>query len=101
MLTVKIWRVFWVRYLLESFIFLIPFFIVSLIFSSGFVYMGEDTSSILLMIFKTQPNLVFISLAKIIFTAWIICLGLGATCLSASLELITRETVKPEALALV
>ena len=76
MLTVKIWRVFWVRYLLESFIFLIPFFIVSLIFSSGFVYMGEDTSSILLMIFKTQPNLVFISLAKIIFTAWIICLGL-------------------------
>ncbi len=76
MLTVKIWRIFWIRYLLGSFIFFIPFFLVSLLFSSGFAYMGKDTSSIFFMIVKSQPTLVLLSLSKILFVSWIICLGL-------------------------
>lgn len=76
MLTVKIWRTFWLRYFLESLMFYIPFFIVALIFSSGFVYLGEDTSSIFLMIFKSQPKLVFISLGKIFLISFLLCIGL-------------------------
>lgn len=76
MLTVKIWRVFWIRYLLGSLIFFIPFIIVALLFSSGFVYMGEDTSSVFISILKSEPLLVFNTFFKIIFVTWIICLGL-------------------------
>ena len=76
MLTVKVWKIFWFRYLLGSLVFLFPFFLVSLLFSSGFVYMGQDTSSIFFMIFKSQPSLVLLSLIKILFISWIICLGL-------------------------
>lgn len=76
MLTVKIWRIFWLRYFLESLLFYVPFITVAAIFSSGFVYLGEDTSSIFLMIFKSQPNLVLISFSKILFISLLLCLGL-------------------------
>lgn len=76
MLTVKIWRIFWIRYLLGSLIFFIPFFLVSLLFFSGLFYMGNDTSSIFFIIIKSQPKLVLLSLSKILLVSWIICLGL-------------------------
>ncbi|KAB8030699.1 sulfatase-like hydrolase/transferase [Fluviispira multicolorata] len=76
MLTVKKWRIFWIRYLFGSLVFFVPFFVISLIFSSGFVYLGENTSSIFLMIIKSQPKLVLTLLCKILFISWLICLGL-------------------------
>lgn len=76
MLTVKIWRTFWLKYFLESLIFVIPFIIITIIFSSSFVYLGTDTSSIFLMIFKSQPSLVLLSFAKILFISFLLCLAL-------------------------
>ncbi|APJ02626.1 sulfatase-like hydrolase/transferase [Silvanigrella aquatica] len=86
MLTVKIWKIFWFRYLLESLVFLIPFFLVSLLFSSHFSYMGENTSSIFFIIIKSQPNLVLISLFKILFVTLVICLGLQFVSSSFSIK---------------
>ncbi len=76
MLTVKNWRNFWIRYLLGSLIFFVPFFVISIIFSSGFVYLGENTFSLFLIVIKSHPILVASILLKILFISWIICLGL-------------------------
>lgn len=74
------WDRFLLQYLLHTSLFLIPFLVVSFLFSAGFNYMGGDTSSLFLTILKSQPITVFSALAKILLVAFSICLGLQILC---------------------
>ena len=76
MLTLKSWKDFWFTHFCGVFVFFIPILVFSILFSSGFVYLGEDTSSIFTMIARSQPYLVLYSILKIFGISLIICCAL-------------------------
>jgi arylsulfatase A-like enzyme len=76
MLTLKSWKDFWLNHFFGIMIFFIPLIILSCIFSSGFVYLGENTSSLFATIVRTQPLLVFTCLVKILGTVILAFIGL-------------------------
>lgn len=82
MLTLKSWKDFWFTHLYGVFIFFVPIIVFSIVFSTGFVYLGESTASIFSMIVKSQPYLVLYSVLKIIALSVVICCALHAFSLS-------------------
>jgi len=76
MLTLKSWRDFWFTHFCGIFIFFIPIIILSIVFSSGFVYLGENTSSLFTMVARSQPYLVLYSALEVIGFILLICCAL-------------------------
>ncbi|MES2614182.1 MAG: sulfatase-like hydrolase/transferase [Bdellovibrionota bacterium] len=76
MLTLKSWRAFWLTHFFGILIFFIPIVSLTVLFSSGFVYLGEDTTSLFTMVVKAQPYLVLSAALKIMGLTLIICCAL-------------------------
>lgn len=86
MLRISQWNRFFIQYLIHTLSFFISIFIVSFLFSSGFTYMGGDTSSFFLLVAKSQPDAILYSLLKITAVGFSICIGLQLLCSSFSLK---------------
>jgi hypothetical protein len=86
MLRISQWNQFFIQYLIHTFAFFIPILIVSFLFSSGFTYMGGDTSSFFLLVAKSQPDAILYSLLKITAVGLALCIGLQLICSSFSLK---------------
>lgn len=73
MLTLKSWKDFCLVQIIGGVLFLIPILFFALLFTSGFFYIGHNTTSIFHVISRSLPLLVFFSAMKIICLTALFC----------------------------